>query len=193
MKGKTQTRANVLALILFGAVQLTMILYGLARGARHGAQVWGGLLAAVWADLFQGAALLIGQQVPLVRAHEWVHADVGPSVLLGEERGHVALVELGRTVQRHLRPHRAQMPSEARATQPVVGLLQVVAGRRVRPHHDVGVGAHAGKVVEAPDDHVLLLELADQVEAGQTIDLPGHGASAKDVGDGSFQTRSVLT
>ena len=34
------------ALILFGAVQLTMILYGLARGARHGAQVWVGLLAA---------------------------------------------------------------------------------------------------------------------------------------------------
>jgi solute:Na+ symporter, SSS family len=52
--------------------------------------VWGGLLAAVWADLFQGSALLIGG---LVTAWIGVHACGGPGEFLAENaaRLHVVL------------------------------------------------------------------------------------------------------
>ena len=59
------------------------------------------------------AALVVGQQIPLQRPHERVHADVVAGLLTGQERRDVALVELGGPVQRDRAPHRRRWPGPA--------------------------------------------------------------------------------
>ena len=45
-----------------------------------------------------GPTFFVGQQVPLVRAHKRVHADLLTWLLIRHERRNVTLVELGRPV-----------------------------------------------------------------------------------------------
>ncbi len=92
-----------------------------------------------------------------------------PGLLTGQERRQVALVELGRPVQRRLRPDRLQVGTEGGAPQQPVGLLERVRRRCVPPHHEVGVGAQAGHVVGAPHDDVLGRELLEE-----GVDLVGQ-------------------
>ena len=58
----------------------------------------------------QPAALLVWQQVPVVRAHERIHADVTERALPREKRRHVRAVELGGSVHADVRPHRLEPP-----------------------------------------------------------------------------------
>jgi EmrB/QacA subfamily drug resistance transporter len=102
------------------------------------------------------------EQVPLVGPHERVHADVVLRLLSGQERGHVALVELGRPVQCHGRPDRLAGPAQAGAAEPRVHLLQVIWGRRDPPEHVVRVGAQPLHVVAAAGDHFLARRLLAQ-------------------------------
>jgi hypothetical protein len=121
----------------------------------------------------QVTALLVGQQVPLVRAHERVDADVVAGRLTGQERRQVALVELGRPVQRHHRPHRRQVASQHRAPEHPIRLLQRLGARRVPPHHEVGVGPQRGHVIRPAHHHVLARQLLEQA-----VDL-GHDLVAR--------------
>ena len=75
----------------------------------------------------------------------------------------MALVELGRPVQRRLRPDRRQVLAERRcgATAPYAS-CSASDGRRVPPDHQVGVGAQPGDVVDAAHHHVLLGQLLEQ-------------------------------
>ncbi len=103
------------------------------------------------------APLVVGQQVPLVGADERVDADVAARLLPRDERREVALVELGGPVQRHLAPHWGARPAErGGAAQVGVGGLQGLDVVRVRPDHEVGVGAQSGDVVQAADHDALV-------------------------------------
>src|SRR4051794_15409595 len=108
------------------------------------------------------APLLVGQQVPLVGAHEGIDADVATRLLLGQERRDVAAVELGRAVQRHLRPDRLEVPAQRGAAEPGVGLLQRLRRLGVPPDHQVGVGPQTRDVVDPADDDVLAGQFLEQ-------------------------------
>ena len=60
--------------------------------------------------------------------------------LIGHERGHVGLVELGRPVQGLHRPDGSQTAAQTRGSQRVVRALKCLTGVGVPPHHQVGVG-----------------------------------------------------
>src|SRR5699024_10054493 len=96
------------------------------------------------------AALVLGQQVPLVGTHERVHADVAQWLFSGEERRNVATVELGGTVQPHHRPHRGGGPAHTGAAEAAVGALQLFVGVGDPPEHDVRVGPKTLHVVGPP-------------------------------------------
>ena len=78
------------------------------------------------------------------------------------------LVELGRAVQRHVRPDRLQRAAQLGAAEEVVRLLELVGGLGVPPDHEVGVGAQPRHVVRAADGDVLRGELVEQL-----LDLVG--------------------
>ena len=63
----------------------------------------------------------------------------------------MALVELGRGVQAHAGPHRIQELAQRRRAQAMVGVLEDLRVVVEPPHHQVGLGAEAGHVVEAAD------------------------------------------
>ena len=63
----------------------------------------------------------------------------------------MALVELGGGMQAHAGPHRIQELTERARAQAVVGVLQNLRVIVEPPHHQVGLGAEAGHVVEAAD------------------------------------------
>ena len=111
-------------------------------------------------------------------------SGLGAGLLLGEEGRHVRLVELGRAVQRHLRPHRLEGGAQTGTPEPVVGVLQVVGRRRVHPQHDVGVGAQRGHVVPATDHDVLgrelLDELVDLARDGRAVGITERPGRAED-------------
>ena len=83
--------------------------------------------------------------------------------LVGQERRHVALVELRRPVQRHLRPDRREPATEGGAAEAVVGGLQLLRGGGVHPEHHVGVGTQTRHVVDAAHHDVGLGQLGEQL------------------------------
>src|SRR5579884_20918 len=142
------------------------------RRDRIGAHV--GVLARHHAVLGQQtAALLVGQQVPLVPAHEGVDRDPRARLLAGQVGRDVALVELGGAVHRHVRPHRLTGPAEPGLAEARVRLLQGFGGLGVPPDHQVGVRAQAGDLVGAAHDDVLLGEVGVEL-----VDLLREGAPA---------------
>jgi len=113
------------------------------------------------------------EQVPLVVADEGIDADVVPRLLTGEERRDVALVELGRPVQRHGAPHRLASAAELGAAEVYVHFLQLVRGRRHPPEQVVGVGAHPLQVVAAARHDPLATGLVEHVvELGRRVLAP---------------------
>ena len=68
----------------------------------------------------------------------------------------MALVELGRPVQAHRRPGRRQAAADRGPAQRAGRRLQGLGGRRVPPHHQVGIGAQRGHVVEPAHRDALL-------------------------------------
>ena len=56
----------------------------------------------------------------------------------------------------------ARCRPELGAQQPVVGRLHGLDVLGVPPHHEVGVGAQPGDVVDAADDDALPLDLGEQ-------------------------------
>jgi hypothetical protein len=103
------------------------------------------------------APLVVGQQVPLVGADERVDADVVARVLAGQERRDVALVEFGGPVARDVAPHGLACAAQGGdAAEVGVDGLEGFDARRVRPDHEVGVGAQSGDVVEAADHDALV-------------------------------------
>lgn len=107
---------------------------------------------------------LVGQQIPVVRPHERVHADVVARILARDERRNVALVEFCGAVQGHVRPHRVAGPADDRAATEVrVELLQILDALGMRPEHEVGVGAQTGDVVDATNDDVGVLVRGEEL------------------------------
>ena len=95
----------------------------------------------------------------------------------------MALVELRRAVQRHLRPDRLEPAAERRTPEAVVGDLELLGVGGVPPDHHVGVGAQAGDVVDPADHHVVLGQLLDERldlgRLGRPVGVPEHVASLK--------------
>jgi hypothetical protein len=124
----------------------------------------------------QLAPLGVIEQVPLVGADERVHAGIVPRRLLREERGNVALVELGGPVQRHRAEYRLACAPEPRPPEGRVHLLQLVGGARYPPQHVVRVGAHALQVVAAARHDALARRLVQHLGELGARRVPVAGA-----------------
>ena len=118
-----------------------------------------GALAAVLGE--HPAALLLGQQVPVVAAHERVDGQPFLRLDAAQEAGHVRFVELGVAVHAHRVPGREERLQEPGAPQLAEGPLQRLRVGAVEPDHDVGVGAEAGDVVEPACDDALEFDVGD--------------------------------
>ena len=103
----------------------------------------------------QPATLGRVEEVPLVGAHERIHADVTARFLLGEEGRDMALVELGRAVQRHHRPDGLAAAAEPGAAEAHVQFLKIISGGRHPPEHEVRVGPQPLDVIAAPGGDAL--------------------------------------
>ena len=98
----------------------------------------------------------------------------------------MALVELGRAVQRHHRPDRLAGPAQPGPAEPRVHLLQVVGGRRDPPEHVVRVRPQALQVVAAAGDDALARRLLAQLAdlGGQAARPGGSGLPGRVEGAG---------
>ena len=86
----------------------------------------------------------------------------------------MALVELGRTVQGDTAPDRRDGAAQrGGAPEVAVGRLQVFKTLGVGPDHEVGVGPHAGHVVQTADHHTTILLLLE--ESRGLVDHGGPG------------------
>ena len=124
----------------------------------------------------QPAALLVWQQVPVVRAHERIHADVTERALPREKCRHVRAVELGGSVHADVRPHRLEPPC-ALLEHGTVRRLQRLRGRRVCPQHEIGICAKPREVVPAAnrepfDAAQASLDRLDRLGAGRSDGSP---------------------
>ena len=96
----------------------------------------------------------------------------------------MALVELGGGVQAHAGPHRIQELAERRRAQAVVGVLEDLRVVVEPPHHQVGLGAEAGHVVEAADFRARALHVVQGFgdDAAALVVVGGQGLTEREHG-----------
>ena len=130
-----------------------------------------------------GAALGVGQQVPLVGADEGVDAEpLCRFDAAGESRG-VVLGELGLAVHAHGGPDDLGAGEQLAAADVPDGPLKGFGLGAVQPDHDVRIRAHRRHVVAAAVDHAGLGQ-----PRNEGVELFGSIAAAKDVG-GALENR----
>ena len=93
--------------------------------------------------------------VPVVGAHEGVHADPSLGGLAAGVGGCVVAGELGLAVNAHGGPDDGGAGEQCGAANLAHGGLQLLGVLAVGPNHDVGVVAHCGNIVDAAQGHAL--------------------------------------